>query len=245
MSIRSSHAFLDVPAAAESGAAAFWGRALGWPLGEPEPDHPEFRSFEPGGTATPYVHLQRIEGPARIHLDLAVDAVPEERERLVGLGAVAVEETSDWQVMRSPGGLPFCLVPASPEARPPSVQWDDGHRSRLVQVCIDSPAALHDAEVRFWRAATEWSFRESTAPQFAGKLAAPPGSPLQLLLQRLDEDDSGEATRAHLDLGTDDLDLEVSRLRALGAELIGPGDGWVALRDPAGLAFCATLNTPG
>ena len=50
--------------------------------------------------------------------------------------------------------------------------------------------------------------------------------------------------RAHLDLGTDDLPAEVRRLVALGAEDLAPGRGWHVLRDPAGLAFCATLNPP-
>jgi hypothetical protein len=50
--------------------------------------------------------------------------------------------------------------------------------------------------------------------------------------------------RAHLDHGTDDVVAEVRRLRNLGAEEIGPGRGWHALRDPAGLAFCVTGNSP-
>jgi hypothetical protein len=33
-------------------------------------------------------------------------------------------------------------------------------------------------------------------------------------------------------------------VRALGAELLWPGDGFVALRDPVGLPFCVTANHP-
>ena len=51
--------------------------------------------------------------------------------------------------------------------------------------------------------------------------------------------------RAHLDLGTDDLDADVRRLLALGAGDIGRGAGGRhALRDLAGLAFCTTGNEP-
>jgi hypothetical protein len=50
--------------------------------------------------------------------------------------------------------------------------------------------------------------------------------------------------RAHLDHGTDDLPAEVDRFRQLGAEAIGPGRGWFALRDPLGVAFCVTENSP-
>ena len=33
---------------------------------------------------------------------------------------------------------------------------EPGARSRLVQISIDSPAARHDHEVDFWKAATGW-----------------------------------------------------------------------------------------
>jgi len=57
-------------------------------------------------------------------------------------------------------------------------------------------------------------------------------------------DDGGTHARAHLDLGTDDVAAEVARVRALGAELLWPGAGFVALRDPVGLPFCVTANDP-
>jgi hypothetical protein len=83
---------------------------------------------------------------------------------------------------------------------------------------------------------------DSLSPEFAGKWHDDAGSPLQLLFQRLEEPEG--LVRAHLDLGTDDLASEVRRLRDLGAEDLGPGSGWHVLRDPAGLAFCATENSP-
>jgi hypothetical protein len=49
---------------------------------------------------------------------------------------------------------------------------------------------------------------------------------------------------AHLDLGTDDLASEVTRLRGLGADEIGAGRRWHLLRDPSGLTFCVTENSP-
>ena len=63
-----------------------------------------------------------------------------------------------------------------------------------------------------------------------------------MLFQRLDEEQG--PVRAHLDLGTDDLAAEAVRLVSLGAARLTPGRGWVALRDPVGLAFCATENSP-
>lgn len=78
--------------------------------------------------------------------------------------------------------------------------------------------------------------------EFAGKWHDDSGSPLQLLFQRLDEPHG--TTRAHLDYGTDDMPAEVARLRRLGAVDVGPGRGWHMFRDPAGMVFCVTENSP-
>ena len=235
------HAVLDVPAGRRERTADFWGRALGWPLGGPWPGHLELSSFEPG-LGDPYLHLQEIPGPARVHLDHESDDPDAAVARAVDLGATLVDEQDRWRTLLSPGGLPFCVLAADERVAPSPTSWPDGHRSRLVQVCIDSPAAAHDREVDFWRALLRGRWVDSTAREFAGKWHDDAGSPLQLLFQRLDERDG--SVRAHLDLATDDLAAEVCRLRRLGAEEIGPGRGWHALRDPAGLPFCATGNSP-
>jgi len=77
-----------------------------------------------------------------------------------------------------------------------------------------------------------------------GKLYPPTGSSAQLLLQRLGSDDPTSAVRAHIDLGTDDVEAEAERLVGLGAERLGPGRGWIVLRDPVGMVFCVTGNSP-
>ncbi|MGY1704843.1 hypothetical protein ACI79C_09730 [Geodermatophilus sp. SYSU D00697] len=41
----------------------------GWPPGEPWPGHPEFVSLVPPSGA-PYLHVQEVGGPPRVHLDL-------------------------------------------------------------------------------------------------------------------------------------------------------------------------------
>jgi hypothetical protein len=122
------------------------------------------------------------------------------------------------------------------------VAWPDGYHTRLVQVCIDSPVAAHETEVAFWRALLGGRWVGSQAREFAGKWHDDDGSPLQLLFQRLDEPDG--PVRAHLDLGSDDVDADVQRLTALGAEDHAPGRGWHVLRDPAGMEFCVTENSP-
>jgi hypothetical protein len=66
---------------------------------------------------------------------------------------------------------------------------------------------------------------------------------VQLLFQRLNEDGDPE-TRAHIDLGADDIEAEATRLEGLGARRLWQGDGWITLEDPAGLPFCATVTRP-
>jgi hypothetical protein len=236
------HAVVDVPAEQHADAATFWGDALGWPAGAAWDGHPELRSFEPPG-GTPYVHLQRIDGPARVHLDLESENAEQTVARAVDLGAGLVGPTGTWTTLVSPGGLPFCVLSAEPHPVPEPVTHADGHRSRMVQICIDSPRPAHTAEVAFWRALLAGRWAPSRHPEFAGKWHDDAGSPIQLLFQELEEDDG--PVRAHLDLGTDDLDAEVRRLRALGAADVGRGRGWHVLIDPSGLAFCTTLNDPG
>jgi hypothetical protein len=237
------HAVLDLPGA-DGAPAAFWAETLGWPLGEPWADHPELRSFTPpSGDA--YVHRQSVQSGPGVHLDVEVADEPRETERLVALGASRVRRTADWQTLRSPGGLMFCLVTARPHAaRPDPVTGPGGVRRRLVQVCLDIPARHLDVEPDFWRAVLPWREVVMTDSEFLGRLVPPPGSSLQVLLQRLGDEDGGTSTRAHLDLGSDDVTADADRLVGRGAARLHTGDGFIALRDPAGLAFCVTANSP-
>jgi hypothetical protein len=235
------HAVIDVPADRLASSADFWGSALGWLAGDPWAGHPELRSFEPP-TGTSYVHLQRIDGAPRVHVDIESEAPDETVAHAVDLRATLVGESDTWRTLRSPGDLPFCVLSAAEHDPPEPVSHDDGHRTRLVQVCIDSPARAHDAEVAFWRDLLGSRWVPSGGLEFAGKWHDDVGSPLQLLFQRLDETDG--PVRAHLDLGTDDLPAEVRRLLGLGASDVAPGRGWHVLRDPVGELFCVTVNSP-
>lgn len=235
------HAVIDVPADQHAAAADFWGRVLGWPAGEPWRGHPELRSFEPPA-GTPYLHLQLIDGPSRIHLDLESEAPADTVDRAVELGAELVAERETWRTLRSPGGLPFCVIRSGEHEPPQPVRFSDGHHSRLVQVCIDSPRSVHDGEVEFWRSLLGGRWVRSRADEFAGKWHDDAGSPIQLLFQRLDEPDG--PVRAHLDLGTDDLAADVRRLIDLGATDVRSGRGWHVFLDPTGHPFCTTRNSP-
>jgi hypothetical protein len=45
-------------------------------------------------------------------------------------------------------------------------------------------------------------------------------------------------------LGSDNVEAEAARLVGLGAQRLGPGRGWIVLRDPLGIVFCVTDNSP-
>jgi Glyoxalase-like domain len=235
------HAVIDVPAGEHASTAEFWGRALGWSAGAPWPMHPELRSFEPP-SGTPYVHLQQIVGRPRVHLDVESDAPHVTVEHAIELGAQIVGKQDRWHTLRSPGDLLFCVIRASRHQTPRPITFPDGHRARMVQVCIDSPRSVHATEVAFWRTLLPGRWATSSADEFAGKWHDDAGAPLQLLFQQLDE--TSGPVRAHLDQGTDDLPAEVRRLVSLGADDVGPGRGWHVLRDIAGLPFCVTVNSP-
>jgi hypothetical protein len=236
------HAFVDVPIERVEAARAFWSAVAGWPPGDAWSGHPEFVSLVPPSGA-PYLHLQTIAGPPRVHLDLVGD-VDRDTERLEELGAEREHRGERWQVMSSPAGLPFCVCAESwPHGRPGATAHPDGHRSRLVQLCVDVPPDRYDTEVSFWQAATGWAEEPVRAPEFR-RLVHRAESPLQLLVQRLGDDDGDTRARAHLDLGSDDVAAEVSRMESLGARVLRHGDGFVALEDAVGLPFCVTGNDP-
>jgi hypothetical protein len=106
------------------------------------------------------------------------------------------------------------------------------HRSRLVGILIDTPAAQVGAEVDFWSAALGVpSFPAPGEEQFTVLLGAVPD--FFTVVQAVDD-----APRYHVDIETDDLAAEVARLTALGAE---PASRWQdahTLRSPGGHMFC-------
>ena len=112
------HVFIDVAPDVSAESASFWSAVLGWPVGEQWPGHPEFRSFTPPAGDS-YIHQQIGDHGPRIHFDLEVTDRGT-ADRLVQLGAVITGYGDGWCPMRSPGGLPFCLVDRVDHARPPA-----------------------------------------------------------------------------------------------------------------------------
>jgi hypothetical protein len=121
------------------------------------------------------------------------------------------------------------------------------HRSRLCQFVIDVDDLDHG--MTFWSAAL------GAEEEILGEISRPiyrrlrlPDSEVRILLQRTSDPKIGKE-RMHLDLETDDVEAEVARLEALGANRWDHQqergfDFWV-LRDPWDNEFCVLqVNFP-
>jgi Glyoxalase-like domain len=116
---------IDVPPAGHDTELAFWQAASGLPLTGSRA-FPEYHGADLPGQQFRLL-LQRLDdGPARVHLDIHTDDLAAEVARLEGLGAERVAQVHDWQVMRDPAGLVFCVLPEPPgeltDAN--STRWD-------------------------------------------------------------------------------------------------------------------------
>ena len=96
-------------------AADFWGRALGYAVGENT--DPEDANYVPLDSKKDGLHVevQKVSHASRVHLDIETDDIEAEVERLEGLGARRVADIKSWVVMQAPTGHRFCVVRAHGE----------------------------------------------------------------------------------------------------------------------------------
>lgn len=108
------------------------------------------------------------------------------------------------------------------------------HRSRFGGLIIDCQGGDLDEAAGFWGAALGRPARQhpDSAEAKYRSLAGPPGQPY-VEVQRVEH-----ASRVHLDIETDDIEAEATRLEALGARRIGPVRDWLVMEAPTGQRFC-------
>ncbi len=106
--------------------AAFWSRALGYGIRpSPRPEDQQYVILDTAGDE-PYLELQRVSHPSRVHLDIESDDIDAEAARLEKLGARRVGKVKRWWVMEAPTGHRFCIVPAErPDFADNANVWDD------------------------------------------------------------------------------------------------------------------------
>ncbi|MHC5907551.1 VOC family protein [Streptomyces sp. S6] len=227
--VRWTYAFIDRPSPA---SAAFWTTVTGTTLSAPRG---EFVTLVPEDGYDPCVKFQTVtEGPGGAHLDFAVTDVRGFVARASELGAALVADHTDWAVLRSPAGQPFCAVPWHGESNRPPVFAS----ARLDQVSIDlSPSAFEPEITFFTTLLPTWTSTPGALPEFH-VLTPPPGLPIRLLLQRTDHE---QPVSAHLDLAAAPNLPEVrSHHEKSGAEVVAEFPYWTVLRDPDGGVYCLT-----
>lgn len=108
------------------------------------------------------------------------------------------------------------------------------HRSRLAGLIIDCKTDDLDAAARFWGQAL------GAPPGRSANLAKDPYVDLKspdgevyLSVQAVDHEN-----RVHIDIESDDVEAEVSRLEKLGATRIADIKDWVVMLSPTGQKFC-------
>ena len=116
------------------------------------------------------------------------------------------------------------------------------HRSRLCAVLIDCRTDDLDSAARFWAEALGRPV-DSAHPGSRGNylmLETPPDEPI-VQIQRVDHE-----SRVHIDIETDDIAAEVTRLEALGATVFNRLERWVVMQAPTGQRFCVVrVQRPG
>lgn len=116
------------------------------------------------------------------------------------------------------------------------------HSSRLCAVLIDCQTPSVDEAARFWSQA----LGRAVDPEHAGSrgnylmLETPPDEPI-VQIQRVEHE-----SRVHLDIETDDIPAEVSRLEKLGAGVVERLQRWTVMEAPTGQRFCVVrVQRPG
>jgi len=233
-------AFLDtVPERAQE-VEVFWARVTGQVASAHRGVREEFATLLPA-EGDPFLRLQTViqSTPGQMHLDLHTDDLEALAARAERLGASASYLDRGYVICGSPGGMTFCVVghPGSRVAAP--AHWPGG-RSVLDQVCLDIPPSRWDSERAFWADLTGWGLRTDRDDSEFDRLTRPEGMALQILLQRLD--DEQPVVTGHLDFGCADADAEARRHVALGAREVRRTEGWITLLDPANRAYCVTRH---
>jgi hypothetical protein len=116
------------------------------------------------------------------------------------------------------------------------------HHSRLCAVLIDCRTANVDEAADFWAGALGRRL-DSEHPGSRGNyrmLESQPDEPI-VQIQRVDHE-----SRVHIDIETDDIPAEVSRLEKLGAGVVDRLERWVVMQAPTGQRFCVVrVQRPG
>lgn len=108
------------------------------------------------------------------------------------------------------------------------------HRSRLAGVIIDCETDDLTNAAAFWSQALGYEVHPSSLPEDQGYvLLETRAGELHIELQKVTH-----PSRVHIDIETDDVEAEVSRLERLGAKRHQKVRNWWVMEAPSGHRFC-------
>jgi predicted enzyme related to lactoylglutathione lyase len=107
------------------------------------------------------------------------------------------------------------------------------HKSRLSNIIIDCQTNDIDAAATFWAAAIGRTAESEADPSEPYRLLEGPRREMKILVQAVRHE-----SRVHLDIETDDVEAETSRLEGLGARRIAKVKTWWVMEAPTGQRFC-------
>ncbi len=108
------------------------------------------------------------------------------------------------------------------------------HKSRLAGFIIDCHSEDIDQAAAFWSAALGMKAEVDPDPHESDYRHLETGpEEVHIEVQKVDH-----ASRVHLDIETDDIEAEVTRLEQLGARRIAGIRRWVVMEAPTGQRFC-------
>lgn len=111
------------------------------------------------------------------------------------------------------------------------------HKSRLGGLIIDCDTDDLDAAAAFWTQALGYEAIKSSDPddENYAPLKTGPDDPA-IELQRVTH-----PSRVHIDIESDDVEAEVSRLEKLGAKRVEQVSNWWVMEAPTGHRFCVIV----
>jgi len=108
------------------------------------------------------------------------------------------------------------------------------HRSQLCGLIIDCQTEDLDRAAEFWSEALgKEAVRDPRSDNTIYRRLETRPDELDIEVQKVDH-----PSRVHLDIETDNVEAEVARLEALGANRVASVHSWVVMEAPTGQRFC-------
>ena len=106
------------------------------------------------------------------------------------------------------------------------------HKSRLGGIIIDCQTDNLDAAAAFWGTALGWPEKPRSGSDKYVEFETPTNE-LDVDVQRVKHE-----SRVHIDIETDNIEAEATRLEILGAKRVGAVRTWLEMEAPTGQYFC-------